>query len=207
MYFLLTPPARLGHVTWRRATGTLRSRTCSSLTPRVLGRPVVVCVEWRAAGRGHSLPAVPGALDERVYRPEDAAANRMPAVRIRWHADHHRSVIPKYLHIAQRVRALPHGGVARSMPGGRWKSLVESVAAQFGRLGLNVGVVSNPARFWHSCAEKALQTSLRTMLGVCVEQRRRSPGERRDDSLLGRARGEQRARLPRCCVRGRTRAA
>jgi len=127
--------------------------------PRVLGRPLVVYVDGERRGDDFILAAGHGALDVRVYRPEGAAANRMPAARIHLHAAHYRSVIPNEPSFAQHVRALPHGGVARRMPGGRWKSLVDSIASQFGRLGFDVGVVSNPVRFWHSCAEKALQTA------------------------------------------------
>lgn len=123
---------------------------------RVLGRPLVVYVDgdrwgderWMASG-GH------GALDGRVYRPEDAAAHGMPAVIIHWHANHYRSVIPKYPPFAQHVRALPLGGVARRM-GSRGKSLGDSNDAQFGRLGHDVGIFSNPARF---CAEIVVQTA------------------------------------------------
>jgi len=162
---------------------------------------------WRAAGRGLRLPAGHGALDERVYRPEDAAANRMPAVEIHWHADHYRSVIPNDPQFAQRVRALPHGGVASRMPGGSGShSSTVSPRSSVGS-GLTWASSRTPPGFGTRAPRKHCKLpSEQCSAFVGDNEAGGSRGERRDDSLLGRARGEQRARPPRCRVQRRTRA-
>jgi hypothetical protein len=63
--------------------------------PEVLGRPVVIYVDGERRDADFVLPVGHGALDTRVYRPAGvSAAARVAAVRLHWHADHYRSVIP-----------------------------------------------------------------------------------------------------------------